>query len=440
MTPRRPARLALGVAALPLVLGAVFVRPAAAQPAGFGSYALTGIAASARTAGDVGAAGGLAGLDIGSAQVTARLDGAPSAAVRAAPYEPGTLARTAVGQVNAGAGGQVLDVPDAEAQFPGGAGQARLTTVPDAANGPASSRAGTASATADAASATGSATGARFELSGAVVVEGSTSSVELRVADGALTAVARTVVDRVVVAGVLELRSVVATATISGSPSGQRPAADLVVGGASVGGQAVTVGSDGVLAAGTPVLPGPVPGPLPGPVGSAAGPTVEQLLAAAGVTVRTTGSTAAAGEGTAVADSGGVAVSVVTPGLPAGGVAGNRLDVVIGGAQLTAAATPAAPPVESPAAPAPPASAEPAVPGGTPATVVVPGTPGTPAVPAPPAAAAPQPARVLLAGRAVSASVLLAGFAVWQLLSLSTATLYALAERRRRLELAGWLS
>ncbi|MCU1693235.1 MAG: hypothetical protein JWM64_2326, partial [Frankiales bacterium] len=38
-----------------------------------------------------------------------------------------------------------------------------------------------------------------------------------------------------------------------------------------------------------------------------------------------------------------------------------------------------------------------------------------------------------VAGRRMPAATLLAGFAAWQFLSLSTATLYAFVERRRRL-------
>jgi len=46
------------------------------------------------------------------------------------------------------------------------------------------------------------------------------------------------------------------------------------------------------------------------------------------------------------------------------------------------------------------------------------------------------PAGFVLSGRRVSTSAALAAFAVWQFLSLGTATLYALVERRRRLGLS----
>ena len=49
---------------------------------------------------------------------------------------------------------------------------------------------------------------------------------------------------------------------------------------------------------------------------------------------------------------------------------------------------------------------------------------------------ATRPASVTVAGRRVSAVVALAAFAVWQFLSLGTATLYAVVERRRRIGLA----
>jgi len=53
-------------------------------------------------------------------------------------------------------------------------------------------------------------------------------------------------------------------------------------------------------------------------------------------------------------------------------------------------------------------------------------------VPAP--ALAASRGTVLLAGRRVPAASALAAFGVWQLLTLSTTTLYAFVDRRRRLE------
>ena len=65
MTPAGKARLALAVAALPMVAGAVAVRPAVAQsaPEAYADYALTGVAAAVRTNGDVGAGGDVEAAD-----------------------------------------------------------------------------------------------------------------------------------------------------------------------------------------------------------------------------------------------------------------------------------------------------------------------------------------------------------------------------------------
>ncbi|MCW2608185.1 MAG: hypothetical protein JWO60_2878, partial [Frankiales bacterium] len=62
---------------------------------------------------------------------------------------------------------------------------------------------------------------------------------------------------------------------------------------------------------------------------------------------------------------------------------------------------------------------------------VVPDAPLPAPPPVEPVVAAPR--TVLVAGRRVPATALLGGFAAWQFLSLSTATLYAFVERRRRL-------
>jgi hypothetical protein len=433
MTPAGKAHIALAAAVLPLVLGAVAVRPAGAQDrsgsAGFDGYSLTALASGARTSGDVGAAGGLATLDTASASVTARLDSAPSAAVLAAPYEPGTLFRTVVGQVNGGAGEQVLDVPDAEAQFPGQQTEASLETVPPAENGPVSSRGGQASARASELAAEGSATGEQLLVEEALDVGASTSSVQLVVDPGSGTSAAsgRTVVSRVLLAGVLELRNVVATAEITADGDQHTPTASLTIGGASVAGQGVVISDEGVTAIGSPVLPGQTVEDLTEQANS--------VLSAAGIEVRTLGTTQSSGARSATADTGGVAISLVTPVLP-GGIAGNRLEVVVGGIVLTATdslalpALPSLPPLEAP-------SAE--IGSGSSITTFVPGTAGTPAVPgssAPepsrPVVAAP-PATLVVGGRTLPAAVVLAAFAVWQFLTLGTATLYAVVERRRRI-------
>ena len=436
------ARLALGAAALPLVLGVVAVRPAGAQVAeSYAGYGLTGVAAAARTNGDVGAGGGLATLDTASGSVSARVDSAPSTAVLAAPYEPGTLTRTVIGQVNAGAGEAVLDVPDAEAQFPGSQTEAELTTVPDTDAGVASSRGGSAAAKVTETSATGRATGELLDVSGLVQVEASTSQVELAVdpGKGTASASARTAVGKVVVADVLVLNDVVATASIDAKGDTHTPVASLVVGGATVAGQAVEIGNDGVTAAGTPVLPGQTVEDLNDQVNAA--------LEAAGVSVSLIGASTSATARGATADTGGLTVRLATPDLP-GGVAANRLELVLGGVALTVADEAAVPEVELDVVDVP--VVDPGTGGtGSTTTTFVPGTPGTPAVPGTeggggeaPVVAAPQtaPAALAVAGRRVDATTALAAFAAWQFLSLGTATLYAVVDRRRRSSLAEGLA
>lgn len=441
MTPAIGARLALLAAALPLVAGVVAVRPAGAASVtgGYESFSLSALAAGVRTSGVVGASGGLATLDTGSASVSARLDSSPSAAVLAAPYEPGTLFRTAVGQVNAGAGSAVLDVPDAEAQFPGSQTSGELTTVPPAQGGPVSSRGGSATASAGATSAAGSATAESMLVQGAFEIGVSTSEVSLG-ADGPrgrTVARARTTVARVLIAGVLELRDVAATAAITAVGGQHVPAASLVVGGATVAGQAVELSEQGVTAAGTPLVPGQSI--------SDATAQANAALAAAGVQVRTLGGRREADARSATADTGGVAITITTATAP-GGVGGDQLALVVGGVVLTAVDAPLLPALMLPPLPSTSADLSPAT--TPPATVLtfVPGSPGTPGTPAIPGTATPAeqaapllasppvtvPTSLVVAGRRVPVPVVLAAFGVWQFLSLGTATLYAVVDRRRR--------
>jgi hypothetical protein len=267
-------------------------------------------------------------------------------------------------------------------------------------------------------------------VAGALESEGSTSSVDLKVesARGIVTSLARTHVSRVLAGGVLELRDVVARATITTSGDTHASVAQLTVGGASVGGQAVAIDQDGVHAIGTPLVPSKT-------IADATA-QANAVLKNAGVEVHATEAVHTATTRSAAADTGGVVIALATPDLP-GGVAANRLTVVVGGVSLTETDAPtvpvlALPPITTPATgPAP----------GTPAvttTTVLPGTPGSAAVAPAPAVAAPQLAAAgfTVAGRRLSAAAALAAFAMWQFLTLGTATLYALVERRRRLGLS----
>ena len=437
MNPRRVVAAALVASALPVVLGLVAVRPAgaaapvppAAVSPAYDQYGLTALASGVRTEGTVGNAGGLVTLDTGSAYVIGRLDASPSAEVLAAPYEPGTLFRTVAGQVNAGAGEVVVDVPDAEAAYPGD-GKASLTTVPSQSAGPLTTGGGAAAAEATERTAKGSATGTASAITGVLQTEGSVSEVSMQVLPDTAKAVssATTRVSRVLVAGVLELRDVVATASLTADGDRHEAAAGLTVGGAFVGGQAVTIDEDGVRAAGTLLVPGQTI--------TGATDQINAVLTGAGVEVHATEVVRSTTSRSAAADSGGVVITVVTGDLP-GGVAANTLTVTVGGVSLTETDTLSVPPLDLPVATGPVTAPVTGAPGIT-STVTVPGTPGSPgsvaAGPAPTIAIAP--AAFTVAGRAVSAAAALAAFAVWQFLSLGTATLYALVERRRRMGLA----
>ena len=425
---RRIATGALVASLLPLVVGAVAVRPAAAVDPAYEQYSLTAVASGVRTAGDVGASGGLVTLDTGSAYVSARLDASPSSGVLADPYEPGTLARTVAGQVNAGAGEEVVTVPDAEASYPG-EGQDSLETVPRTSNPPLSTGGGSATAQASEYLAEGTATGEAMAVTGAYDsgTSSSTSRLEVDPTKGVATASARTTVRRIVFAGVLELRDVVASASVTTAGDKHTSLASLTVGGASVAGQEVAIDESGVHAVGTPIVPGSTI--------QDATKQANAVLSGAGITVHATEVVRTTTTRSAAADTGGVVVTLVTGDLP-GGVAANRLEVVVGGVALTETDEPPAPALALPVDTGPLTAAPPALPPVT-TTTVIPGTPGStgleggalaPAVAAP----ATAPTSFLVAGRRLSLAATLAAFAIWQFLTLGTTTLYAVVDRRRR--------
>lgn len=422
---RRWQAMALAAALAPTVLALAAGRPVeAATAAPFDDFSLTAIVAGVRTAGDVGASGGLVTLESGSGWVQASLDGGPSSFVRAAPYEPGPLTRTVVGQVNDAAGEKVLAVPDAEAAFPG-EGKTDLALVPETSAGPLVVSGGSASARAAAGAASGTSTGVSLTLPGLVVVDGSTSSVTLAgdKAKGTATASARTAVGRVSIGGVLELRNVVATAEVSATGGAHKAAAHLSIGTMSVADQEVGFTDDGLVVASTPVLPGTTI--------AQATDAANAVLAAAGISVQVSAALRHTGPHEAAADTGGVRIMVTTPELPAG-VAANRFEVVLGGVSLTETDLPAMPTTgtdEEPEA-GPAFAAQPP----TTTTTVSPGTPGTPDQ-VPPSVAPTVPASYEVLGRRFGAMAALAAFGTWQFLTLGSVTLYSLVDRRRRLAL-----
>ena len=424
---RRALGLGLVLATVPTGAALLVVRPATAAPGGYDSVAATAIVTGVSVYGDIGASGGLATLDGGSARVVATLDGSPSGHVIAAPYEPGGLVRTVVGQANTSAGTQVFDVPDAEATSPGKPAHDSVEFVPSQSAGPFSLVGGTATADASPNRVAGTATGASLGAAGVFATGGSTSSVELKVdaTSGTVTQQADAAIASVDVGGVLALSNVRASVRITTNGASHSAAQVLTVGGATVAGQAVEIGNDGITAAGTTLLPGQTVADATAQASAA--------LAQAGITVHTVGGTARHDDRSADADTGGVLITVTTPDLPVGGVAGNTLSLLIGQASLTELDTPPAP---IPVCLCPPPVGSVGRPPST-TTTFVPGTPGTPALPgttsAGPTIAPTRPVSYVVGGRRFSARTALLAFAVWQLLTLGVPTMYALVERRRRL-------
>jgi hypothetical protein len=428
---RRVVAVGAVLSALPTAVALVAVRPATAAVVGYDQVGTTALASGVRTSGTVGASGGLLTLDSGSAGITATLDGSPSAHVVAAPVEPGGLFRTIVGQVNTSAGRKVLGVSDAEARYPSSTTHQELDTVPPTAVGPVTGHGGSATAAASAHRVTGTATGAAYAVAGVMSSQGSTSRVDMSVdaASGRVSQTAATSVARVDVAGVLELSDVEAQARIVADEGMHTAVQTLTIGGARVGGQAVTIGNDGVTAVGTPLLPSQTL--------SSATAQANAALARSGVVVHTVGGVVQHDGRSASADTGGVLITVTTRSLP-GGVAENVLTVVVGGVALTELDAPGTPITGGPGLP--PATVS-GVPGAsTTTTTIVPGTAGIQGMPEAvrPAVATPAlPVSYVLGGHRFSGQDALIAFAIWQLLSLSVPTLYALVDRRRRLALAG---
>lgn len=419
---------------LPVLFVVVFVRPvsAAGDPV-YDQVSLTAIAAAGRTDGVVGASGGLVTLDTGSAYVSASLDSSPSAAVVAAPQEPGTLFHTVAGQANGAAGQTVVGTLGAEARYPGDSSGSFSVGDP-VDNPPVYLGTVNASAKVTATTAKGLAQAARYSISPLFDVGPGTSAVNaaLDTDKGRASQDAKVTVSDVDLLGVLKIQSVVGTAKVTADHDTHTAQQSLVVSGATVAGQQVAITNDGVVAAGAPLIPGTTL--------SDATESVNKALAAAGVvSVHTIGGTAKHTDRSAEADTGGLQIVLRSSDLPAG-VSANTLTITLGGVALTeldALAVPSAPVVEPP----PPASTT-----GSPPTTVTTVIPGTPAVPGtqpgtvdqqPQVAGPTQAAAFEVRGRRISDKTALLAFAGWQILSLGTATLYGFVERRRRLVALG---
>ncbi len=411
---------------LPAATALAAVRPVSASAtAPFGSFGLTVTAAAIRTEGVVGASGGLVTLDAGAASTTGRLDGGPSSYVQAAPVEPGTLARTLVGTANTQAGTTVLTVQDAESSYPG-RGSARTEYLPAQSAGPLTVTPGLATSSAEAHQATASTTGTALSVAGAgdATRLSASSSLTGDIARGAGVADAVSRVGNLEVAGVLVLRDVTGTARVDVTGGHPVVQASLTVDSAAVAGVPVTIDEQGVHVTGQGTGLGPV---------ADAQEQVDQALSASGVSVRAVGVTKSVEGRSGYADTGGLTITVKTPDLPAG-VAGNSLTLTVAKVSVTGTSTAALPSLDTALPPLPTGAAP--VPPTTSTTTVTTGDASAPSAAGtnPPAPVLAGSREVLVAGRQMPAAAALAAFGVWQLLTLSTATLYALVDRRRRLE------
>lgn len=407
-----------------------------------GAYAVTFTGTAAGRGGGVGASGGLVSFSGGPADVAGRLDGAPSSSAQASSIEPGTMARLVGGQVNDGSGSEVVGEPTtARAEFPGDVDEDDATQADPGAAGPLRVTGGRAHAEATADRATAVAEVAELLVGPdepAVRIDGAFGDGRAR-ADGSRVSGTVTVgVAHVVVLGELELWDVVGTATVDGTADGATASSELTVGAAAVGGVPVTIGDDGVVVDDDAVLPG-----------SDAATATEQVnaaLEAAGIRVRLHDQRAEDGPDRAVADSGGVGITVTTPS--AEGIPGNTFALVVGRATTTAfvepaqtlpAVTPAPADTFSPVdrtadeATALDGGATPRTSTTAPSVAVAPSeevvTP--PDVADDPAPTSSADADLVVAGRRMSARTAYAGFATWLLSTSAVPLLLALWLQRR---------
>jgi hypothetical protein len=411
------------VALTPALTLLTALRPVAAETAApFGSFGLTVTSAAVRTAGDVGASGGLVTLGTGTAFTSARLDAAPSSYALGSPVEPGPVVRALIGTVNTQAGDAVLGVSEAESTYPGN-GKAASSYAPATSAGPVSVVPGTAVSSAGPHLARAETTGSGLTVSGVLDAArlASTSSVTGTDTAGTAVTTGTSSVGHLGVAGVLSLEDVVAHATVSAVGARTTATAALTLGGASVAGVPVTIDADGVHAAGQGTGLGPL---------QDAQAQVDQALAAAGIEVHAVAVTKTVTGRSGYADTGGIVITLATPGVDPAGLPGNDVTITVGKVTATGTSEAVVPPVELPPLTGP---GTPAVPPTTTTPTVVDGgmLPSTPAAGGP-APLVASPRSYVLAGHRFSALAAFSAFAAWQLITMAMTTLYALADRRRR--------
>jgi hypothetical protein len=392
MTPRRVTRVrragfvTAAVSALLALTTLLTMQPvAAADP--FAAYAMTYRGVAAGPVGGVGASGGLVVFDGGPGFVVGRLDAAPSGSAEAASVEPGTMVRLVGGQVNDGAGDEVVGEPTtARAEFPGDRAQDDATQIEPQEAGPLTITGGhaTASVAPEASVARSGVT--RFEI--ADQAGGSAAALRAGLAawrttwidgDGGLTAaqqprtaddtpavliagaygdgsatvdraagIADSVVevgaDRVEVLGALTIHGVVGRAVASAAGHERSSTATLTIGEASLAGVPVTIDSAGIAVAEQHLVAGADV--------TAANDDLNALLEQAGLRVHLLDTVAEHDDVMARARSGGLSIAIVTPSTS--GIPRNELTMVIGRGEATVVAEPARTALDDPVVVSPP--------------------------------------------------------------------------------------
>lgn len=426
MSVRRRAGISAAVALVPVAVALAFVRPVDAATQPVGRFGLTFAATAISLGGDVGAGGGLAMLDAAAPAVVGRLDSGPSAATSAAVVEPGTLARTGAGQVNGAAGTQMLDLPLATAASPG-AGHGSYELAEPLVAGPVAVGTGHASAraTPDEAEALGRIDGLVVSTTtddGPLVRLGDARATGRASAAGGgsanLVAGSTTQINRIVVGGLLELTDVAGSAEVTLRDGERIATSSLTIASATVAGTQVIIDEHGIRvadeAATVPTTPIEV---------------ITEALRAAGIAVEVAAPTHSVAGRSAFADSGALRITVSTPPTPT--VPGNSLSITLGRSTVTLSDD-AAP--EEPGESSAPGSLAPF---GTDAVATEAPELRLPQPTPAPAPVQRQSARLAVAGIELPATIVIAAFGIWQLLSLSIATLAVIADRRMEASDAG---
>lgn len=468
---------ALGLAGLSLLLmlaTMATVEPVAAADE-WSTYSMTYQGTAAGREGLVGASGGLVAFSGGPGAVVGRLDAAPSGSAEASSIEPGTMARLVGGQVNDGAGEEVVGEPlTARAERPGDVSEDSATQAGPQEAGPMTITGAEADATVTPSASRSRASVASFRVAGdqaaaesfaaavaawrtafidgdgglAVAQQPRASGTDAIVLEGAhgdgraeadtavreLTSTVEVGVERAVVRGALVLEGVVGRASAAAADSDRTADATLDVASATVGGVPVILDEAGVSVAEQQVVGGADV--------TAANEELQALLAAAGIQVRLLQTVEVSDDRTARASSGGVAIEVVTASTS--GVPRNALVLVLGRGEATLSAQPEAAAPINLTPPAPLTDTTSDTTSSTTSSQDLPATTTRDAVevptsagdePDPPVVAESEPPpaepQVVAAGMTMSTRTAYAGFAAWMLFTSTIPLLGSLVMGRR---------